>query len=162
MTLTAARALRADGRHAEARDLLVRLLAHEPDDPELQFEAACVHDHLGEEAAAIPCYRAAIAKGLSGAPLRSAFLGLGSTYRTLGRYVEAEATLREGLAQFPHAPEIEVFLAMTLHNRGQSKAAVEGLLRLLAESSQDAQIQAYRRAILFYAEDVDRTWPADG
>jgi hypothetical protein len=48
---------------------------------------------------------------------------------------------------------------MVLHNRGRSKAAVELLLTLLAETSADDGIRAYRRAIAAYAEDVDRRWP---
>jgi hypothetical protein len=50
---------------------------------------------------------------------------------------------------------------MTLHNLGQSTAAVECLLTLLANTSSDNDIQAYRRAILFYAEDIERIWPDD-
>jgi thioredoxin-like negative regulator of GroEL len=56
---------------------------------------------------------------------------------------------------------MKVFLAMTLHNLGQSKAAVECLLTVLAKTSSDNDIQAYRRAILFYAEDIERIWPDD-
>jgi hypothetical protein len=48
---------------------------------------------------------------------------------------------------------------MTLHNLGQSKAAFERLLTVLAETSSDRDIQAYRRAIVFYAQDIERVWP---
>jgi hypothetical protein len=48
---------------------------------------------------------------------------------------------------------------MALHNLGQAKQAVELLLTVLAESSSDAQIQSYREAILFYAQDIERSWP---
>jgi tetratricopeptide (TPR) repeat protein len=82
---------------------------------------------------------------LSAEHLRSAYLGLGSTYRALGQYSEAERTLREGLAHFPEAAELKVFLAMAFHNIGQSKQAVELLLTVLAESSSDAQSRATAR-----------------
>ena len=36
---------------------------------------------------------------------REALVGLGSTYRTLGRHAEAEATLQQGRAEFPEARE---------------------------------------------------------
>ena len=153
------RALRSEGRHEEARALAVQLAAAHPQDAELRFEAACVHDYLGLEAEAVPFYVAALGSGtLSAGHRREAFLGLGSTYRTLGRYAEAEATLLQGRTEFPQARELEVFLAMTLHNRGQGKAAVELLLRIVAATSSDPDIQAYRRAIELYAEDVERVW----
>ena len=159
MSLAAAKELRANGKHAEAKDLLVALAAQNPNDAELQYETACVHDFLGEEASAVTYYRAALLGQLSMEHLCGAYLGLGSTYRALGRYTEAEVTLREGLQRFPEANEMKVFLAMTLYNLGQSKAAVECLLTLLAQTSGDNDIQAYRRAILFYAEDIERIWP---
>ena len=140
--------------------MLAALAASHPADAEIAYETASVHDSLGDEAAAVPHYVAAIAGGLSGAQRRSAYLGLGSTYRTLGRYLEAEATLREGLAHFPDANELKAFLAMVQHNLGRSKLAFEILLVLLAETSADDAIRRYRRAIAFYAEDIDRAWPA--
>jgi tetratricopeptide (TPR) repeat protein len=146
------------GKHSEARDLLVVLAAQSPDDAELQYEAACVHDFLGEEASAVAYYRAALRGNLSEDHLRGACLGLGSTYRSLGRYTEAEAILRQGLDRFPQANDIKVFLAMALHNLGRSKAAVECLLTIIAETSSDKEVQGYRRAIALYAEDIDRIW----
>ena len=97
MNLEAARTLRKEGRHAEARAALVALAKAHPDAAVVQYEAACVHDYLGDEAAAVPYYVAAIAAGLPDEELRGAYLGLGSTYRTLGRYADAEAVLVEGL-----------------------------------------------------------------
>jgi tetratricopeptide (TPR) repeat protein len=150
--------LRRAGKHEEACALAVSLAAQFPGDAELQYQAACVHDFLGREAQAVPFYLAAMSGELSVEHLRSAHLGLGSTYRALGQYVEAEHTLREGLARFPDAAELKVFLAMALHNLGQSKHAVELLLTVLAQSSSDAHIQGYREAILFYAQDIERSW----
>ena len=150
--------LRRAGQHEEARSLAVSLAAQFPDDAELQYQAACVHDFLGREAQAVPFYLAALSSELSAAHRRSAYLGLGSTYRTLGRYAEAERTLREGLAHFSDAAELKAFLAMALHNLGRSKQAVELLLTVLAQSSADAQVQSYREAILFYAQDIERSW----
>ena len=113
---------------------------------------------IKQVAQAVPFYEAALALGLPPQSLRGAYLGLGSTYRTLGRYEQAEATLREGLAHFADAAELRTFLAMTLHNRGQSRQAVELLLGVVADTSADAHVAAYREAIRFYAQDVERTW----
>jgi tetratricopeptide (TPR) repeat protein len=153
------REARSSGDLEAARALALALVAGHPGDAQLQYEAACVHDQLGLEAEAVPFYEAALALGLSPESLRGAYLGLGSTLRTLGRYEQAEATLRAGLARFADAAEIRTFLAMTLHNRGQSRQAVEMLLGVVADTSADAHVAAYRRAIRFYAQDVERTWP---
>jgi tetratricopeptide (TPR) repeat protein len=150
--------LRAEGRHQESRDLLLALHAAAPDDPLINYHCAWAHDLLGYELAALPYYEWAIALGLAGDDLRGALLGLGSTYRCLGFYQEAAQTLKRGAARFPDDRAFEVFLAMSLYNLGQSAAALELLLRHLAETTQDESLLRYRRAILFYADKLDQCW----
>lgn len=159
MSVEQARLLRAAGEHERALALLTALAAATAD-PEIHYEAACAHDYLGREAQAVPYYVTALAGALPAPLKRSAYLGLGSTYRTLGRYAESETTLRRGLAEFPNAPELQVFLAMTLHNLGRSKEAVETLLKIVAATSSDPEIRGYAGAIEFYAQDIERIWPA--
>ena len=159
MNLHTIRSLRREGKHEEARILVTRLAAASPQDALLQYEAACVHDHLGLEAQAVPYYVRAIAGGLPQDLLRSAYVGLGSTYRVLGRFLESLGVLDQGLAEFPQAREIIVFRAMTLHNLGRGKQAVEALLRVVAETADDPNIEEYSRAIEQYAQDVERTGP---
>ena len=89
--------LRKNGQHEEAKEQLIKLARQFPNDPNVQYETACVHDFLGLEREAIPFYVAAIQNGLSGEDLRGAYLGLGSTYRTLGMYAESKQTFLEGL-----------------------------------------------------------------
>lgn len=158
MNAETVRVLRREGKHEEARLLAVDLAARSPQDTELQYEAASVHDYLGREGEAIPFYTAAIAGDLQPASLRDAYLGLGSTYRALGRYSDAKATFVEGLARFPDANEMKVFLSIVLNNLGDRKQAIESLLLVLAETTNDVNIQAYRRAIEFYAQDIERSW----
>ena len=153
------RALRLEGKHEQARLLAIELAASSPEDAEIQYEAACIHDYLGLESQAVPFYQAALSGTLSQEHVRSAILGLGSTYRTLGRYDEAKATLLDGVARFPSAREMKVFLAMVLHNLGESKVAIESLLLLIAETSNDPNILEYKGAIEFYAKDIERSWP---
>jgi len=146
MNRSSANALRREGKHEEARTLLLSLAALSPNDAELQYEAACVHDFLGHEAQAIPFYQAALAGALSGESRRGAYLGLGSTYRVLGRYAESAATLKAGLA-------------MADHNLGNSRRAVEALLELLAETSGDEGIRRYSKAIGHYARNIEQVSP---
>lgn len=156
--LAAAQTLRTVGQHQAARDLLVELAAAHPHAGAVQYATACIHDVLGLEAQAVPYYLAALAAGLSDQDLRGAYLGLGSTYRTLGRYAESQQTLTAGLERFPEAAELRVFLAITCYNLMQHHTAVATLLRVIAETSADPAVQGYARAIYFYADDLDRIW----
>lgn len=124
----------------------------------VQFEAACVHDFLGEERAAVPYYEAAMRLGLPDEAARMAHVGLGSTFRTLGDYAASRRVLEAGLARFPGAAELRAFLAMTHYNLGNAKAAVAMLLELTCDVSRDNALNDYAGAIRFYAEDLDRRW----
>ena len=152
------RSLRAAGDDDAALRLAFALVRTEPTDAELRYEVACLLDSRGEETAAVEHYTAAIAAGLSDDLLRSAYLGLGSTYRALGAYTQALATLNEGVRRFPEALELKVFRAMALYNAGQGKEAVETLLRAVVQATSDVELAKYRRAIELYSEDLDRTW----
>ena len=151
-------ALREAGRLEEARPLLLALRAECPDDAQIALQTAWVHDSLGYEQEAVRHYEAALAGTLSDEELRGALLGLGSTYRTLGRDADAERTLRRGLERFPDFRPYRAFLAMTAYNRGQPREAVRMLLELLLDASPDPQLQRYRRALTGYAADLDRSW----
>lgn len=158
VNLTSIQELRQQGQHELAREHLLQLAAQHPTDATVQYQTACVHDSLGLEREAVPFYKAAIQHGLSGDDLRGAYLGLGSTYRTLGMYAESKATLLEGLAHFPGAHEMTTFLAMTRYNLGEHHEAVASLLKLLVQTTSDEEIKGYQRAILFYAQNLDQTW----
>jgi tetratricopeptide (TPR) repeat protein len=157
-TLIDADKLRAKDKHEEARQLLIQLAAEFPTNPVVQYKTACIHDFLGLERDAIPYYHAAIENDLPGDDLRGAYLGLGSTYRTLGKYEESKKTLLEGLTHFPDAQEMKVFLAMTLYNLGENHEAVSSLLKVIVDVAPDAEIQNYERAIRFYADDLNKKW----
>ena len=157
-TLIDADKLRAKDRHEEARQLLVKLAAEFPTNPVVQYKTACVHDFVGLEREAIPYYHAAIENDLPEADLRAAYLGLGSTYRTLGQYAESKKILLEGLSHFPEANEMKIFLAMTLFNLGENHEAVSSLLKVIVETTSDEEIKNFERAIQFYAEDLNKKW----
>jgi tetratricopeptide (TPR) repeat protein len=155
--LTHAVRLRKEGRAEEARAILLELVTERPDDPQVHYQCAWVHDSLGREREAVPFYECAIADGLTGRDLEGAFVGLGSTYRSLGEFRKAIETLRQGVAWFPETRAMEVFLAMALYNVGEHHEATELLLQTLAETSADEKISAYKEAILFCAGRLDET-----
>jgi tetratricopeptide (TPR) repeat protein len=157
-TLVDADKLRAKDRHAEALKLLVPLAAEFPTNPVVQYKTACVYDFLGRERDAIPYYHAAIENDLPKKDLCQAYLGLGSTYRTLGQYAESKKILVEGLGHFPNANEIKIFLAMTLYNLGENHEAVSSLLKIIVDTTADEKIKDYEPAIRFYADDLNKKW----
>ncbi|MEU7581558.1 tetratricopeptide repeat protein [Streptomyces sp. NPDC041068] len=150
--------LREEERREEAREILVSLAAELPHDVQVAYQTAWVHDTLGLEAEAVPYYERALdGTGLSRDDRRGALLGLGSTYRILGRYEEAAATLGEAAAEFPDDGGLKTFLAMALYNTGRTHDAMEILLTLLVTTTNDPEIAGYRPAIEEYAKDLDAT-----
>lgn len=151
-------ALRSEGKAADALPRFLALAAAHADMATVQYHTAWCHDLLGLEREAVPFYEAALAHGLTGSDRAGAYLGLGSTLRTLGEVPRALAVLEAGAAEFPEDRGIRVFLAMARYNAGQAKAAVSDLLTMLVETTTDPAISRYDRAIRLYAEDLDRTW----
>jgi chloramphenicol O-acetyltransferase type A len=150
--------LRERGELEEARTLLLELRAERPDDAHVALQAAGVHDSLGYEEVAVGHYEAALAGELSDDELRPLLLGLGSTYRTLGRDDDSDRTFREAIERFPDFRPLRVFHAMTEYNLGRSSEAVRALIEVLLETTSDPQILRYRRSLGAYAEDLDRSW----
>ena len=161
--------LREEGRAKQdqailekARTLLLELVAAYPDEAEITYQTAIVHDNLGLERESIPFYIQTLAQGLSGPDTATklmkrerAFLGLGSTYRGLGEYQQAEETLRRGLGEFPLSRPLQIFLAMALYNTQQHKEAMELVLTNLIETTSDEALQYYKRGLLYYALHLD-------
>ncbi|GFH34742.1 tetratricopeptide repeat protein [Streptomyces pacificus] len=148
--------LREHGQTVEARERLVALAEQYPQDVEIAYQAAWVHDVLGLEEEAVPFYERSLSgPGLVEEDRHGAFLGLGSTYRVLGRAEQSLRTLRRGLEEFPLDPALQAFLAMALYSTGEGREAVRTLLKVLAATSSDQRVQAYRRAIDHYADDLD-------
>jgi predicted Zn-dependent protease len=73
-------------------------------------------------------------------------------------YQDSLHVLERGTEAFPGNYALKVFLAMTLYNLRENSHAMEILLQALAETSSDARVQRYKRAISFYADKLDETW----
>lgn len=151
--------LRKVGHLDEAIQLALQLVSHSPTDPVAHYQCAWCHDAAGMEKEAVPFYEKAIELGLSVEDdLQGALLGLGSTYRTLGQYEQAADTLAKGMQQFPCDRSFPIFLSMAYYNLGKHHEAMNLLLKNLAETSSDPTILAYQKVILFYADDLNKTW----
>jgi tetratricopeptide (TPR) repeat protein len=156
--LARAQALDAAGQPEEALAILRELVIAHPDDAQVQLHTAYACDGLGYEREAIPHYERAMALGLNDQDLQTVYVNLGSSHRAIGAYEPAVTVWREGIARFPDNRALTTFLAMGQHNLGDHSAAMETLLRHLAETTTDPWITRYRRAILFYSDKLDETW----
>ena len=156
-TLDQAIQLRKDEHYEEALVALQALRAKSPNDPVLNYQCAWTCDAQGKEGAAVPYYEAALANGLTGEDRRSALLGLGSTFRCLGKYDRSLQVLEDGIRQFPEYRALRVFHALTLYNLQRPADAVGALLTELVETTSDSTIKAYGRALTFYSDKLDQT-----
>ena len=152
--LDAVTGARHGGQVATALEPLRALDARFPNVAEINYQLAWTCDTLGRAAEAVPFYEKAVALGLPPHELSGALLGLGSSLRILGRHDRAAEVLQSGRAQFPDNREFDVFLALALHNLGRSAEAMELLLKVIADTSDDPGLTAYQRAIRHYAENL--------
>jgi tetratricopeptide (TPR) repeat protein len=115
------------------------------------YEKACAHDREGREAEAAPLYEEALAVGLGDPERPRALLGLGSTYRNLGRYDDAVRTLEAAVAEYPERAELGLFLALALRSAGREPQAFRLLGELVVAN---AELHGYERAASLYLSEV--------
>ncbi|CAK7086224.1 tetratricopeptide repeat protein [uncultured Tissierella sp.] len=150
--------LREERKLKESNEILINLVKEYPNDAMVNYQCAWSFDVLGLEINAVPYYEKAILIGLDDEDLQSAFLGLGSTYRTLGQYEKSKEVFEKALFKFPENRAIKVFYAMTLYNLKEHSKAMEILLCNLTQTSLDGNIKKYKKAIEFYSDKLDRIW----
>lgn len=150
--------LRESGQLEEARTLLLELINQEPMNPSVWYQCAWVHDVMELEREAISYYKQSLELGLQEEERQGAYLGLGSTFRTLGMYDEAQLIFEEAIRKYPERREYRVFYAMVRFNQNAYSEAMEILLKQLADTSNDKGIQDYKKAIIFYSDKLNRIW----
>ncbi|MBC2329114.1 tetratricopeptide repeat protein [Listeria swaminathanii] len=147
-----------NGDYETARTTALRELKNNPESAELHYFAAWAHDALGKEDAAIPFYEKALALGLPDADRKEAYIGLGSTYRITGQPEKASLLFQKALQEFPENNALRTFFIMAKYNQGLEKEALQEALLLLTNTTNDENILSYKKAIQFYAQDLDATF----
>lgn len=146
---------RKEGKLVESNKILINIVDKYPNDSLANYQCAWSFDVLGLEKEAVAYYEKAILIGLPDEDLKGAFLGLGSTYRILGQYEKSKKVLEKGILIFPNDRSIKVFYSMTLYNLKEYSKAMEILLVNIVETSDDENIQSYRKAIEYYSDKLD-------
>ncbi|QHT61320.1 tetratricopeptide repeat protein [Paenibacillus lycopersici] len=149
---------RESGQLEEARTILLDLINQDSMNPSVWYQCAWVHDVMELEREAIPYYKRSLELELQDEERQGAYLGLGSTFRTLGMYDEAQLIFEEAIRTYPDRREYQVFYAMVRFNQAAYSEAMEIILKQLADTSNDKGIQEYKKAILFYSDKLSRIW----
>jgi hypothetical protein len=145
-----------EDREDEFRARVDRLAAELPGgDPVAAFERACAWDSTGHSDRAVPLYRSALDRGLTGYRKRRAVIQMSSSLRNTGQaeaavaLLEAErgidpATLDEQTRALADA--ISATLALCLADTGREREAVSVAVAALA-----AHLPRYQRSMANYA-----------
>ena len=152
--LAEAVALRAGGHAEAARPLLISLAAEYPDDAEVQYQTAWVHEYLGLEAEAVPYYERALALGLPEPELEGLVLGLGSTYRNVGQIADSLALLERGVVDYPANDAMRCFLALARLANDEPAEALALAFDVILDTSASPAIDRYRRALASYRDEL--------
>lgn len=136
---------------AAARERLQGILATGVgiDDARIAYERGSLHDSLGEEEAAIPLYRAALATGLRADLRTQATVQLASSLRNIGDASSAIALLRGIEASDPLADAVQAFLALALFSDGKPAAALRTALQTLTP-----HLPRYQRSVSASAAEL--------
>jgi len=150
--------LRANGEKLKALETIKACLEENQNDAMANYQCAWCYDTLEQGKEAIPYYIKAIENGLSSENLEGAYLGLGSTYRSLGKYQKSEEIFERAISKFPENINFKVFYSMTLYNLGKHNKSMELLLKIISDTSNDNKIKNYKDAILFYSDKLDKNF----
>lgn len=142
-----AAALRRNGDFTQAEALLQAALEQHPQSGELHYQMAWTMDVQGREQEAVSWYEDALRLRLEGEHLQGAYLGLGSTYKNVGRIQDSLETFRRAIRAFPENPALRVFLSLTLAADGRGMEACKEAMQVLLDFPDNGQVQQYRSAI---------------
>ncbi|WP_293788159.1 tetratricopeptide repeat protein, partial [uncultured Aeromicrobium sp.] len=132
---------------AAARAALEQVIAAaDVGEARVDYERASLHDSLGEEDAAVPLYRAALAGDLDPELRTQATIQLASTLRNLGDASGAIALLHAVPDSDPLVSSARAFLALALHSDQKPVEALRVALQTLAP-----RLPRYQRAVGAYA-----------
>ncbi|MGG0188481.1 tetratricopeptide repeat protein [Bacillus rhizoplanae] len=143
--------LRNERKFVQSKEILLGLINF-TQDSEILYQCAWTHDVMGMETEAALYYERAIELGLEGESLRGAYIGLGSTYRCIGEYDKAIATLETGIKRYPDDDVMKVFLSMAKYNIQSHEEAMKLLLDVAMKTE---SVKTYAKAIAFYKERLN-------
>ncbi|HEY2637777.1 MAG TPA: tetratricopeptide repeat protein, partial [Solirubrobacteraceae bacterium] len=121
------------------------------DSAEELFERGAAQDSTGHSDSAVPLYREALARGLSGIRRRRAVIQMASSLRNMGRGEESVALLRAERDAGPDQLDdaVAAFLALALADTGREREGLSLVLEALAP-----HLPRYQRSVGNYARNL--------
>lgn len=153
--LSIALELQRKGLLIESNHVIMELLLQDSHNASLQYQCAVSLDILGQEIESIPYYEKAIELGLLNEELEYAFVGLGTIYRSHGRFLESKALFNQAIIEFPGKEQMKVFYAMALYNLGEYREAMEFLIDVLSWTTTNQDILKNYRSITYLGHRLD-------
>jgi tetratricopeptide (TPR) repeat protein len=141
-----------DTDEAEFVALIAKLTGELPAESAVAaFELGGAYDSTGQPDQAVPLYRQALERGLTGSRRRQAVIQMASSLRNLGHPEQAVAMLRAELEAGSDELDdaVRAFLALALVDTGEEREAVSLALGALAP-----HLPRYQRSLAAYAQLV--------
>jgi tetratricopeptide (TPR) repeat protein len=149
--------------HVDAATFVVRLealAARLPaDNAVAPFERACAQDSTGHSDRAVPLYRAALERGLTGVRRRRAVIQLASSLRNLGQFEESIVLLEAERARTSDELDDAVTAVLALAYASAGRAQDGLSIALLALSR---HLPRYQRSMAAYARALVAQSPPTG
>lgn len=138
-------------RHGGASEALLSRLQdldrRRPNVPEILYQLAWSYDSVGKPEEALSRYEKALSLGLDPNEHAGALIGLSTCLLKTGQAPKASEIFKSAQAQFPENREFEAFLALARFAEGKQAEALQILLVVLAETSEDPGIVSYQRTL---------------
>lgn len=147
---------RSKGEFIDAENLFKLELKSNPVNPEVYYHLAWLYDKMNREIEASKKYEKALKLGIKGENLKGCLLGLGSTYRNIGKHSKALKIFEQAQKLYPKSSEFLVFKALTLFDLNQKNKSVELLLEIITKTTKDKGIETYKEAIKYYAKEIGK------
>lgn len=142
-----------NNQFGEARIIIMALLSEEPNNPEINYYCAVIHDLLGFDKKAINYYEQSISNNVQGELLEKTLIQLGICYRRNGKNNMAIKIFEKAIKHFPNNLAIQSLLAISnLYSQKVDPKVVSMLLNVITTSSSDPWIKEYSRFIKYRIE----------
>ena len=149
-------ALRTTNKLEDAEKIFNNLSTKYPKNANIQYHFAWLCDIMDREFEAVKLYEKSIRLGLKGANLKGCLLGLGSSYRNIGKLKQSLKVLESAEEQFPECFEFKIFRSMTLFDQGEYNKAFQILLDTITKINKNKGVENYKKAIEYYAKQYGK------